>query len=71
MKSPAADPAFERALAAEIIESEQIRIRALAAVLAILLILDELMFIFGQDFLRQFLRAPVPFWQPLSVIGPF
>src|ERR1051326_2160956 len=71
MRTRAADPAFERALAAEVIESEQIRIRALAAVLTVLLILDELLFIFGQDFLRQFLRAPVPPWQPLGVIGPF
>jgi len=71
MRTRAADPAFERALAAEVIESEQIRIRALAAVLTVLLILDELLFVFGQDFLRQFLRAPVPPWQPLGVIGPF
>src|SRR5215472_17075848 len=71
MKSPGADPGFERALAAEILASEQIRVRALAAVLVVLLILDELLFVFGQDFLRQFLRQPVPAWQPLSVIGPF
>ena len=71
MKPPAADPAFERALAGEILASERIRVRALAAVLVVLLILDELLFVFGQDFLRQFLRRPVPAWQPLSVIGPF
>lgn len=71
MKSPTVDPAFERALATEILASERLRVRALAAVLAVLLILDELLFLFGQDFLRQFLRQPVPAWQPLSVIGPF
>jgi adenylate cyclase len=71
MRPGEALPAFERALAAEIIESEQLRIRALATVLTVLLVLDELLFSFGQDILRQFLRAPVPPWQPLVVIGPF
>jgi adenylate cyclase len=71
MNPPAADPAFERALAAEIIESEQIRVRVLTAVLGVVLVLDELLFTFGRDLLRQFLRVPVPVWQPLSVIGPF
>jgi adenylate cyclase len=71
MNPPAADPAFERALGAEIIESEQIRVRVLAAVLGVVLVLDELLFTFGRDLVRQFLRVPVPVWQPLSVIGPF
>ena len=71
MRSAAADPAFERALAAEILASEQIRVRALTAVLAVLLVLDECLFLFGQDFLRQFLRETVPPWTPLRVIGPF
>ena len=71
MRNRGTDPAFERALAAEIIASEQLRVRALAVALAVVLILDELLFTFGQDFLRQFLRIRVPAWQPLLVIGPF
>jgi adenylate cyclase len=71
MRLRSADPAFERALAAEILASEQVRIRVLAAVLAFLLFFDELLFQFGQDVLRQLLRKPVPAWLPLRVIGPF
>ena len=62
---------FERALAGEILASEQIRVRVLAAVLAILLIVDQLLFLFGQDIMRQVLREPVPVWLPLRVVGPF
>jgi adenylate cyclase len=71
MRSPAADPVFERALAGEILASEQIRVRVLAAVLAVLLIVDQLLFLFGQDIMRQVLREPVPVWLPLRVVGPF
>ncbi len=71
MRSRGTDPAFERALAAEILASEQIRIRVLAAVVAVLLILDELLLLFGQDLVRQLLREPVPPWLPLAVMGPF
>jgi adenylate cyclase len=71
MKSRAADPTFERALSAEILASEQIRIRALAAILGVLLIVDQLLFLLDRDALRQLLREPVPTWLPLRVIGPF
>jgi adenylate cyclase len=71
MKLSTVDPAFERALAGEILASEQIRVRALVGVLAVLLILDEILFLFGQSLLKQFLRVPVPAWQPLIVVGPF
>ncbi|MGH7123073.1 MAG: adenylate/guanylate cyclase domain-containing protein [Stellaceae bacterium] len=71
MTPRAADPAFERALAAENTASEPMRMRLLAVVLALYLVFDELLFLFGQDFLRSVLREPVPAWLPLSVVGPF
>jgi adenylate cyclase len=71
MKSPAADPAFERALAAEILASEQMRIRVLAASLALLLLLDQMQFLIAHDAVQRLAREPVPTWLPLRVTGPF
>ena len=44
MKISAIDSAFERALSAEIAASELLRVRVLAATLAVLLIAEELLF---------------------------
>ena len=50
MRSPATIPsAFDRALSAEIAASELIRVRVLAAALAVLLVVDELLLIFARD----------------------
>jgi adenylate cyclase len=71
MKSTPAESTFERALSAEILTSEQMRIRVLAAALALLLISDQLLFLIAQDVVLQFWRGPLPTWLPLYVIGPF
>jgi adenylate cyclase len=71
MKRPVADSAFERALSAEIVASEQMRIRVVAATLAVLLILDQLIFLLAHDAIQRLMREPVPAWLPLRVIGPF
>lgn len=71
MGSPAADSAFERALSAEILVSEQMRIRVLAAALALLLVVDELLFLLAHDTLQPYVRKSLPIWLPLRVIGPF
>jgi adenylate cyclase len=70
--SPApADSAFDRALGAEIVASERMRIRALAATLALLLVVDQLLFLIGPDVLQRLVRGAVPTWMPLRVVGPF
>jgi adenylate cyclase len=71
MQSPTADSAFECALSAEILASEQLRIRVLAAALALLLVLDQLLFLIAPDTLQQLMRKPIPTWLPLRAIGPF
>ncbi|HYM03563.1 MAG TPA: adenylate/guanylate cyclase domain-containing protein [Stellaceae bacterium] len=71
MKLPKTDPAFERALSREILASEQMRARVLAGVLALLLVLDQLLFLVDPGAVRQLLREPVPAWLPLRIIGPF
>jgi adenylate cyclase len=64
-------PTFERALAAEIVASEQARVRTLAGALAVLLgIVEALLFIFQED-AQRLARRPVPLWLPLAVLGPF
>ena len=45
--------AFEHALSAEIVASEQMRLRVLAAALAILLLLDQLLFLTAPDALQR------------------
>jgi len=71
MRSPAADPAFERALSAEILASEQMRVRVLAVTLAVLLVADQLLFLFARGTLDRFVLEPLPAWLPLRTIGPF
>src|SRR5262245_1866553 len=67
-----ADPNFERALAAEIMASERMRVRVLAAVLAILFLIQQAIFLSPlRDTLQQFAHTPLPAWLPLAVIGPF
>jgi adenylate cyclase len=69
MRFQAADPAFERALAAEILASEQMRMRVLAATLALVLAVDQLIFLLAHDTVQQLVRFPT--WLPLRLIGPF
>jgi adenylate cyclase len=71
METAAVAPAFERALSTEIVASELIRMRVIAATLAILLIVDQLLFLFARETLEQFTGVPLPTWLPLQVIGPF
>src|SRR5215470_1623851 len=68
---PRADPTFERALSAEILASEQIRIRVLAAILGVVLIGDQLLFLLGRDLMKRLLQNAAPTWLPLRMIGPF
>jgi adenylate cyclase len=71
MGAPPVAPAFERALAAEVVASEQMRVRTLAATLAVLLVAVELMFIVFNDDVQRLARRPIPVWLPLAVLGPF
>jgi hypothetical protein len=52
--------AFEHALSAEIVASEQMRLRVLAAALAILLLLDQLLFLTAPDALQRITQRPLP-----------
>ena len=71
MKFAASAQAFHHALSAEIAASEQIRMRVLAATLAILLLVDQLLFLFARETLEQFAGGALPTWLPLRVFGPF
>ena len=71
MKFAASTPAFDRALSVEIAASEQIRMRVLAGTLAILLLGDQLLFLFARETLEQFAGRSLPTWLPLKVFGPF
>src|SRR6516225_7477794 len=71
MKYAASTPAFDRALSVEIAASEQIRMRVLAGTLAILLLGDQLLFLFARETLAQFTGRLLPTWLPLKVFGPF
>jgi hypothetical protein len=71
MKFAASTPAFDRALSVEIAASEQIRMRVLAETLAILLLGDQLLFLFARKTLEQFAGRLLPTWLPLKVFGPF
>ncbi len=71
MKFAASAQAFHHALSAEIAASEQIRMRVLAATLAILLLGDQLFFLFARETLEQFAGRVLPTWLPLRVFGPF
>jgi len=71
MKYAASTPAFDRALSVKIAASEQIRMRVLAGTLAILLLGDQLLFLFARETLAQFTGRLLPTWLPLKVFGPF
>ena len=58
MKYAASTPAFDRALSVEIAASEQIRMRVLAGTLAILLLGDQLLFLFARETIEQFAGSP-------------
>jgi hypothetical protein len=60
VKNLAIDPAFERALSAEIAGSELLRMRVLAATLAVLLVADELLFLFARDLVERITQNPLP-----------
>ncbi len=71
MKNWAIDSAFERALSAEIAGSELLRMRVLAATLAVLLVADEMLFLFARDLVERIAQNPLPAWLPAEIIGPF
>ena len=71
VKSTAIDSPFERALSAEITASEQLRMRVLAATLAVLLVADQLLFLFARELVEQVTQKPLPAWLPTQIIGPF
>jgi len=71
MATRANDPTFERALAVEIMASERMRIRVLTAILAIVLVLEQLIFLFMRESLQHFTQQPLPTWLPVQVVGPF
>ena len=54
MKISAIDSAFERALSAEIAASELLRVRVLTATLVVLLVAEQLLFVFARDLVEQF-----------------
>ena len=45
--------------------------RVLAATLAVLLIADQLLFLFARELVEQFTQKPLPAWLPAQIIGPF
>jgi adenylate cyclase len=69
--APASEAAFERALSAEIVASELIRVRVLFMVLALLLVGEMLLFIFGHDLLEEVTGKPISIWMPLRTMGCF
>jgi adenylate cyclase len=71
MRSPSVNLTFERALSREIALSELMRMRVVAVTLAILLIADQLIFLFARGVIEQFIQKPLPSWLPLWVVGPF
>ena len=68
MKFAASTPAFNRALSVEIAASEQIRMRVLAGTLAILLLADQLLFLFARETLEQIAGRSLPTWLPLKLL---
>jgi hypothetical protein len=63
MRFAASTPAFDRALSVEIAASEQMRMRVLAGTLAILLLGDQLLFLFARETLEQFTGRLLPTWR--------
>jgi hypothetical protein len=71
MHNPSADLDFERALSREIALSELMRMRVVAVTLAILLIADQLIFLFDRGLIEQLLHKSLQGCLPLWVIGYF
>ena len=71
MKAPDADPAFDRALRREILASEILRARVMAATLAGLLVVVTVAIAVGHDAFQRFATRPISWWLPLAIIGPF
>src|SRR5260370_33536673 len=71
VKNWAIDSAFERALSAEIAGSELLRMRVLAATLTVLLVAEEMLFLFARDLVERIAQNPLPAWLPAEIIGPF
>jgi adenylate cyclase len=65
------DSPFERALSAEIAGSELLRMRVVATTLAVLLVADQILFLFAHHLVEQATQKPLPVWLPTRVIGPF
>jgi adenylate cyclase len=65
------DADFKQALSAEIVGSEQMRMGVVAAILALLLTADQLLFWFALDRLQSHVEKPLTWWMPLRIIGPF
>jgi len=66
-----ADSSFERALSDEILGSEILRLRVLAATLAAVLVGIELLLALYLDMVQTLTRQPLSRWVPLRVVGPF
>ena len=45
--------------------------RVLATTLAVLLVAEQLLFLFARDLVEQFTQKPLPAWLPAEIIGPF
>jgi adenylate cyclase len=71
MSKPEIDADFRRALSLEIVSSEHMRMRIVAAILAILLIVEQSLFAFALDTLQPYVEKRLSWWMPLRVIGPF
>jgi hypothetical protein len=71
VKILAIESAFERALSEEIAASELLRVRVLAATLAVLLVAEQLLFLFARNLVEQVTVKPLPAWLPAQIIGPF
>lgn len=65
------DSAFARALSAETLDSERLRARVLALMLAGLLAVAVLALLFLRDHVRQFTTEAFSPWLPFFVFGPF
>jgi len=71
METPEADANFTRALGREIVASEVLRARVMAATLAVLLVIVTLAFTIGHDAFQKFATKPISWWLPALVTGPF
>lgn len=65
------DPTFDRALSAEIVVTEQLRMRVLAATLAVVLVAEEALLLFNHQLLERYTHTTISLWLPLRLIGPF